>query len=165
MHPQVHEFIGRVKQQRPQAFRGVRVLEIGSYNVNGSARRHFEDTEYVGCDVRPGHGVDIVADGCDLDLPANSFDVVLSTEVFEHCDRWRLILQNMIRMLRAGGLLLVTAAAFKRPKHGSNYGQGYRSLQPADLAEYSRDAILYEEDRQHNDIRLAWIRPIRKVPQ
>ncbi len=162
MHQQVHEFIRRVKEHRPKAFRGVRVLEIGSYNVNGSAREHFKDAEYVGCDVRPGPGVDVVADGCDLDLPADSFDVSLSTEVFEHCDRWPLILANMIRMLKPGGLLLLTVAAFARAPHtgdeNGQFGDSYRALQPQDLDAYAAVSLMYEEDKVRNDIRLAWIK-------
>ena len=58
------------------------VLEIGSYDVNGSIRSLFDTEHYVGVDLVAGPGVDVVADGQSVDYPDATFDVVLSCEVF-----------------------------------------------------------------------------------
>lgn len=43
----------------------LRIVEIGSFNVNGSPRSFLEDekTDYVGVDLCEGSGVDIVSYG------------------------------------------------------------------------------------------------------
>ncbi len=154
------EFLKRVRHARPKHFGGVRVLEIGSRNVNGSARELFADCEYVGTDRKAGKGVDVVMHGEDLDYPNDSFDVALSTESFEHTLRWPTIMENMRRMLKPGGLLIVTTAAFDYKKHGPRDGPTYRNLQPYDLVEWRKTALMYEEDRHSNHIMLAWEKPL-----
>jgi hypothetical protein len=47
-------FVNSVKMKYPNNFENVRVLEIGSYNVNGTVRVFFDKCEYVGIDVMLG---------------------------------------------------------------------------------------------------------------
>ena len=117
MHEEVRDFLGRVKQALPAHFSGRRVLEVGSYDVNGSAREFFEDCNYIGCDWRAGPGVDTVGLLHQLKLPDESFQTVVSTECLEHDPYWRQTLTEMKRILSPGGLLLVTVAAFDRRPH------------------------------------------------
>jgi len=49
----------------------------------------FSDCDYIGLDVAPGNGVDIVCEGQNYDAPDESFDVVISCEVMEHNPFWR----------------------------------------------------------------------------
>lgn len=105
---------------------GVRVLEVGSYNVNGSARPLFDRTEYLGVDIRPGPGVDhVVMSGerywgppfLHLDPPRDVIDLVLCLEMLEHDERpWRSI-ENMAEVLRPLGELVVTARGFRYGQH------------------------------------------------
>jgi SAM-dependent methyltransferase len=95
------------------------ILEIGSYDVNGSIRSLFESENYIGVDLVGGPGVDLVADGQSVDLPDSNFDVVLSCEVFEHNPFWRETFQNMHRMLEPGGLFIMTCASRGRREHGT----------------------------------------------
>ena len=44
----------------------IKVLEIGSYNVNGSIRAFFPNANYTGVDLCDGPGVDIVSSGHTL---------------------------------------------------------------------------------------------------
>ena len=117
MHEEVREFLGRVRRVMPERFRRARVLEIGSFNINGSAREFFDDCEYIGCDWRAGPGVDVVGFAHDLEFADGRFDVVVSTECPEHDVHWRDTLAAMKRMLKPGGLMLVTVAAFERKPH------------------------------------------------
>lgn len=89
------------------------ILEVGSYNVNGSVRTLFDQTNYLGVDIEPGPGVDRVMSAHDLSwsiypryLP---FDLVVSTEMLEHDRRPWVSLKEMWMVLKLGGLLLVTA--------------------------------------------------------
>ncbi len=145
----------------PERFTRSRVLEIGSYDVNGSAREFFEDCEYLGCDWRPGPGVDVVGFAHELKYPDGSFDVVVSTECLEHDEYWRETLAAMKRMLKPGGLLLLTVASFERRPHEIDCAPNryYRNLQPQDLMPFLEDRVIYEENRLIHDIHVACIKP------
>lgn len=116
MHAAVMDWLARVKAQRPELFSGVRVLECGSYDINGSARPLFEDCEYVGLDWRPGPGVDVVS-LVHTYRPDRPFDVVVSTEMLEHDPHWPGSLWSMTAALRPGGALLLSWATPARAVH------------------------------------------------
>ena len=88
------------------------VLEVGSRNVNGSVRRILEprSAKYTGVDLSEGNGVDIVLDVANLrdQFGDDKFDVVVSTEMLEHCSNWQEALYQMSTVLRPGGLLIIT---------------------------------------------------------
>lgn len=63
---------------------------------------------YVGLDVSPGEGVDVVGTAEELPFPDASFDCVLSSQVLEHVVDPRIVLQEMHRVLRPGGLALLS---------------------------------------------------------
>jgi SAM-dependent methyltransferase len=107
---------------------GFCVLEVGSYDENGSPREVFQDyvREYVGCDQRAGRGVDEVCDAALLPYPDAYFDLVISTEMLEHDPTpWKSVVE-MARVMGVGGHLLLTARGF------DNYGGYPRHDCPAD---------------------------------
>lgn len=55
------------------------------------------------------HDLDFAVQGdlCTIDLPAESYDVVYSAFVLEHVPRADLALENMVKWLRPGGLLIL----------------------------------------------------------
>lgn len=118
-HPQQRQFLATVAEYFPEFFVGSRVLEIGSLDVNGSARSFFTECEYTGLDVGPGPGVDIVCGGHEYDAPDGSFDIVLSMETMEHNPYWVDTVRNMLRLCRSGGLVIVSCASLGRPEHGT----------------------------------------------
>jgi len=118
-HFQQLEFVRQAKAVFPEYFRNKRVLEIGSWDTNGTIRKLFEGGTYVGVDVSPGPGVDTVCLGNELDEPTESFDVVISCECFEHNPYWLETFTNMIRMLKKDGLCLITCATTGRIEHGT----------------------------------------------
>jgi SAM-dependent methyltransferase len=100
-----------------------RVIEVGSRDVNGSLRPVIEALgpgEYVGVDVVDGMGVDLVCDCGDLveRFGAETFDVVVSTEVLEHVRDWRGVVSNLKRVCRPGGFLVLTTRSRGFPYHG-----------------------------------------------
>jgi hypothetical protein len=113
------EFIGRIKMLYPHMFEDVKVLEFGSLDINGSVRHMFNAKEYVGVDVGPGRGVDVVCEAQNYEAPSGSYDVTISAECFEHNPYWQDTFFNMIRLTRAGGLVIVTSAAWGRAEHGT----------------------------------------------
>jgi SAM-dependent methyltransferase len=106
--------------------KGKRVIEIGSYDVNGSLRpfvQSLNPAEYIGVDVEEGYGVDIVCDaGAVRDkFGDDSFDVVISTELMEHILDWRKVISDMKRICRPGGVILITTRSFGFAYHGWPY--------------------------------------------
>jgi SAM-dependent methyltransferase len=108
MHHSVMEWVAEKAKQYD--FSGRAVLEVGSMNINGSVRELFASAAvYQGIDFMPGAGVDLVMNAHELTFPDASFDLVVSTEMLEHDDEFWLSVREMGRVLRPGGLLLLTA--------------------------------------------------------
>lgn len=105
-----------------------RVLEVGSLNVNGSVRDLIRAREYIGVDMRPGPGVDVVARGSALPFPDASFDLVISTEMLEHDSTFWLSMQEMGRVLEKDGGLIVTTRGNGFARHG--HPQDYWRFMP-----------------------------------
>mgnify|MGYP000004499322 CR=1 FL=1 len=118
-HPQQISYVKTIAQHLSKDFTGVKVLEIGSYNVNGSIRECFPGSTYTGVDLTEGPGVDLVADGHAIDHPADSYDIALSCECFEHNPYWLETFLNMYRMAKPGGFVVFTCATRGRLEHGT----------------------------------------------
>lgn len=104
-----------VKRHRPN----ISILEVGSYDVNGSVRQIFPGCKYIGADLCAGPGVDLVRSGHEIDSPDGSFDIAISCECFEHNPHWLATFVNMHRMTRPGGLVIMTCASKGRLEHGT----------------------------------------------
>lgn len=109
MHESVRAFVAEQVAEKHLA--DLSVLEVGSYNVNGTVRDLFTG-RYAGVDMRDGPGVDTVARSDALPFPASEFDVVVSTEMLEHDQRPWLSVAEMARVLRPGGHLLLTCRGY-----------------------------------------------------
>jgi hypothetical protein len=104
------------------------VVEIGSYDVNGSVRGIMETlspSSYTGVDLIEGPGVDLVCSGHEACIESNSVDICISCESFEHNPKWVETFINMTRMTKEGGCVLVSCASRGRLEHGT-----YRANNP-----------------------------------
>lgn len=117
-HPEQRDFLIKLKQSHPDFFSDVKVIEIGSLNINGTVRDFFQTKDYLGVDVGAGPGVDLVARGEELDHPENTYDVAISAECFEHNPAWAETFQNMHRMARKA--VIFTCASDGREEHGTH---------------------------------------------
>ena len=118
-HYQQLLFVEMAAKHMAADWTGVRVLEIGSADVNGSIRPFFPGSDYTGVDLSAGPGVDIIASGHELALPDRHVDLAISCECFEHNPRWCETFVNMHRMTKAGGVVLITCASRGRLEHGT----------------------------------------------
>jgi SAM-dependent methyltransferase len=119
-HPEQLEFIRIANRNIPEILKTGKVLEIGSYDVNGTTRKTFDEaSEYIGVDIASGPGVDMVSFGHELVLPDNSFGISLSVNCFEHDSYWIETFRNMIRLTSPGGAVIFTCASKGFPEHGT----------------------------------------------
>jgi hypothetical protein len=116
MHRAAFEFCVRAMDALPIP-EGL-IVEIGARNVNGSVRYLFPDSRFLGVDIAPGPGVDIVADGATVTV-AEPAAVVVTTEVLEHTAQAPAICANAHRLLMSGGVLIVTCAGIGRAPHSA----------------------------------------------
>jgi|Laugresbdmm110sd_1035091.scaffolds.fasta_scaffold02274_5 SAM-dependent methyltransferase len=100
--------------------KNLKVIEIGSYIVNQSIRKYFKGaSEYIGVDLIPGPGVDYVGSGNKAPFPDEYFTVSVSCECFEHNPDWIATMNNMYRMTKKGGIVIISCASRGRIEHGT----------------------------------------------
>lgn len=137
-------------------FKNKRVLDIGSLDINGNNRYLFEDCEYIGIDIGAGKNVDVVCRGHEYKSD-EKFDVIISTECFEHDKYYDKTLRNAYNLLKQGGLLLFSCAAPGRPEHGTTRtskgdspftNDYYRNLSEDDIREIWVDVTSWNADKQ-----------------
>lgn len=132
MHREVREFVSHFAT--PEA---VRVIEIGSLNVNGTIRDLFPNASWIGLDRVAGLGVDVVIDAETFD-PVFPVDVVICCEVLEHADNWHRLIQSAFDWLVPGGVFVMTCAGLGRQPHSCDGGElkpneYYRNLSPVEI--------------------------------
>lgn len=88
---------------------GKKVLDVGSYGVNGTYRELFEgmDVKYIGADIEKGPNVDVVLEQpyCWDCFEDEEFDYIISGQAFEHIEYPWLTMQEIYKKLRGGVLL------------------------------------------------------------
>jgi hypothetical protein len=131
MHREAWEWLEhshRLLRGRPTGY----TLEIGSYNHNGSARDLFAPlaSEYVGVDIIPGPGVDVV---CNIANPKEfkkfvkdygKFATIICTETLEHTPMEPLLraMLDLLDTTAPYARLIITCAGYKRAKHSFDGG-------------------------------------------
>jgi len=105
---------------------GKTILEVGSRNINycGGFRTILETLnpkEYLGIDIKMGKGVDKILS--IYDLGSEQFDIVVCTETIEHVEDWRKAIINLMKALKIGGTILLTAPSkgFGKHDHPNDY--------------------------------------------
>ena len=102
------------------AQRVLSVLDVGSFDVNGSYRPIFPPPRftYHGLDMSSGPNVDIVARNpyCWQMLDNEAFDVVITGQAFEHIEFFWFTLAEVARVLKPGGYFCLIVPRFQ-PRH------------------------------------------------
>jgi SAM-dependent methyltransferase len=98
----------------------LRILDVGSLDVNGSYREIFSKPPwaYIGLDQTAGKNVDIVLRTPYVwtEVASGSADVVISGQAFEHIQYFWITILEIARVLRAGGLCCLLAPS-SGPEH------------------------------------------------
>lgn len=117
MHAEALAAMRELLERGPGA--GATVLDVGSYDVNGTYRPLALEKgwQYTGLDVSAGPNVDVVAaDPYGFPFEDGTFDVVLSGSTMEHVEAiWRWV-PELVRVLKPGGLLAIVTH-WQFPEH------------------------------------------------
>ncbi|QDU10964.1 methyltransferase domain-containing protein [Gimesia aquarii] len=103
------EFLASKRDQTLQ------VLDIGSMDVNGTYRSILDSPNwnYIGTDMEPGNGVDLVFKKpySWREVKSNSVDVLVSGQAFEHIEYFWITILEVFRVLKPGGICCIIAPA------------------------------------------------------
>jgi SAM-dependent methyltransferase len=98
----------------------LRILDVGSQDVNGSYRQIFSRPPwtYTGLDMTAGNNVDIVLRSPYVwnDVASGSADIVISGQAFEHIQYFWITMLEIARVLTAGGICCILAPS-SGPEH------------------------------------------------
>ncbi len=134
----------KVKKKYPQYFLNKRVLDVGSLDINGNNKGLFENCEYIGLDVVKGKNVDVVSIAHEYD-PGVLFDVVLSTNAFEHDMYFELTLKKMVELLKPSGLMFFCGSSGHK-EHGtertSPWASGTTKINNKKWAKYYKNLVV-----------------------
>lgn len=118
-HKEQAAYCNRIKNKFPEFFKNKKCLDVGSLDINGNNKILFENCDYTGIDIGPGKNVDVVCVAHEFSAPDETYDVIISTECFEHDMHYEKTIKNIYRMLKPGGLFLFTCATTGRGEHGT----------------------------------------------
>jgi len=116
MHNEAFAFVKQFATKEP-----ITVIEIGSRNINGSARMLFPKARWTGLDLYSGPDVDWVGNALDYH-PYDAVDIVLCLEVLEHSEEWYELTANAAAWLKPLGKLIITCAGPGRSEHSHHDG-------------------------------------------
>ena len=86
------------------------LLDVGCGNK--PFRKFIKFKTYTGIEIEKNENVDVLYDGNSILFPDETFDTVLCTDVLEHVCETNQFIGEMVRVLRAGGELILTTNFF-----------------------------------------------------
>lgn len=93
-----------------------RVLDLGAGMAKYKETIKRNAADYIACDVKKNENIDTVCDVTNLVFPPESFDTVISTQVFEHVDNPFTVTREIKKVLKPGGHAIITVP-FMIPFH------------------------------------------------
>lgn len=150
MHQSSYDHMSRLVGAHLNPATRLEIADIGSYDVNGSYRPLFKNPlwHYQGLDLAAGPNVDLVLTSpYRLPIGAESLDLVVSGQAFEHVEYFWLAWLEVVRALKPGGKAFLIAPS-RGPEHRYPvdcwrfYPDAYRALarwSATDLIEVSTD--------------------------
>ena len=91
---------------------GMKIIDIGGQDVNGSLRSFFENLKmtYICVDIEEHESVDIVVKPCEkLPFENGSIDLIVSTSCFEHDPCFWMTFKELCRITKLDGFIYINA--------------------------------------------------------
>lgn len=110
-----------------------KTLDFGAGSAKYRSLITPHTSEYVTFDMFPGDHIDVVGDALNPPFPDSTFDTVISTQVLEHVEKPWVVVHQIGRILKPGGVCIITAP-FLVPYHADPHDffrytvQGMESL-------------------------------------
>ena len=133
----------RMPPEIGKAPRQAKVLDVGSYDVNGTLRPIFKNFNYCGTDIVKGPGVDVVSKNGNLCFADNSFDLAVSSSCMEHDAVFWVTFLEMVRVVLPGGLIYLCVPS-SGPEHHRPDRWRFLSGAYDALADWSAEVSLIE---------------------
>lgn len=142
MHESAYSFVASLAEKtRTSDHTAKQGLDVGGRNVNGTVRNLWRPDEVIWTviDLQEGNDVTVVADFVTWDCPTSFYDLVVCTEVLEHCNHWQHMLRKAVNALAIHGHLIITCAGPGRGRHGADgndlqEGEHYENVSAQELA-------------------------------
>lgn len=101
------------------------VIDVGSYDENGTYRPLFHPAKYRGVDIRPGPNVDFLI-GSDAWNGLKDIDVVVSGQTLEHVEKAKVkeYFESIYKILKPDGLFVISVPS-SGPAHSEAFGYGW----------------------------------------
>lgn len=107
-----------------------RTLDLGAGSAKYRDIIKPKTSEYVTFDMFPGEHIDVVGNVLDLPFEEGSFDTVISTQVLEHVAKPWVMIDEIYRVLKNGGICALSCP-FLAPYHPD----------PKDYFRYTKDGL------------------------
>ncbi|MFA5029375.1 MAG: methyltransferase domain-containing protein [Patescibacteria group bacterium] len=85
------------------------VADVGAGTAKYKPMILSRASSYLAFDVVPGEKIDVVGDVLNMPLSSESFDTVISTQVLEHVEKPWVMVSEIRRILKPGGVCVLTA--------------------------------------------------------
>ena len=163
MHFSVFKFF--VNSTSMEEFKDKNVLDIGSYDVNGTLRSIIQPTmfvkSYLGTDMRDGPSVNMNISSEELlgEFGLDAFDIIICTEMLEHALEWKWTINNIKYLLRPNGILFLTTRSEGFPLH--SYPEDFWRFSLEDMKYIFADMTIekLESDPQDPGVFVKVIKP------
>jgi SAM-dependent methyltransferase len=93
-----------------------KTLDLGAGSAKYRQIIKERANEYLAFDMFPGPNIDIAGDASNTPFLEESFDTIISTQLLEHVERPWLVIKEIRRILKKGGVCILTAP-FINPYH------------------------------------------------
>lgn len=107
-----------------------RTIDVGAGSAKYRDIIKPHTTKYAIFDISPGKYIDIVGNVLDMPFENEIYDTVISTQVLEHVEKPWIMVKEISRILKRGGICILTAPFFA-PFHSD----------PHDYFRYSKEGM------------------------
>ena len=114
-----------------------KTIDVGAGSAKYGNIIKTHASEYITFDSVPGEKIDVVGDVLHMPFKDDGFDTVISTQVLEHVEKPWIMVGEINRILKSGGICILSAP-FMAPYHAD----------PQDYFRFTREGMksLFQDD-------------------